>query len=338
MIITNYNYNEEAPEIIRGFLSYHETIKGQSKRTIQEYYLDLRTFFRYIKIIKNKVPRTTELDDISILDVDLELIRSVTLTDVYDYMSFLSHDRIKNQQAKNPEYGIGAPARARKVSSIRSFYKYLVNKAHLLDDSPVLDLEFPRLKKGLPKYLSLDEAIQLLQNVSGKNKQRDYCILMLFLNCGLRISELVGLNLSDVAEDHLRILGKGNKERIVFLNQNCVQSINAYLAVRDASKMSDKRPLFITMQNKRISTAMVHKLVKKHLLEAGIDPTQYSAHKLRHTAATLMLKNGVDVKTLQEVLGHDHLNTTEIYTHVDNPELRIAAEANPLANVKFDNK
>jgi site-specific recombinase XerD len=196
------------------------------------------------------------------------------------------------------------------------------------------DLDSPRLKKSLPRYLDLDESIQLLESVDGTNKERDYCILTLFLNCGLRISELVNLNVTDVRDEQLRVLGKGNKERMLFLNGACQQAISDWLSVRGTQGIIDKNALFITRKHTRVTTAAVHKLVKKHLLLAGLDSSKYSSHKLRHTAATLMLQNGVDVRTLQEVLGHEHLNTTQIYTHVDNENLRAAARANPLGRVK----
>ena len=318
------DYRTEAPALLRDFLVYHETIQGHSHQTVDEYFLDLRNFFRYLKLEKNLVPRDTPFEQISIDDVDLSLVKQITLTDIYAFMNFLSRDRRLNNAS-----------RARKVATIRSFYKYLTNKAKLLDVNPVQDLDSPRLKKTLPKYLNLDESLELLDSVDGKNAVRDYCILTLFLNCGLRISELVGLNKTDVRGDQLRVLGKGNKERVLFLNEACQQALADWMTERDAMTLVDQNALFVTLQNRRrITTAAVHKLVKKHLAAAGLDSTQYSAHKLRHTAATLMLQNGVDVRTLQEVLGHDHLNTTQIYTHVDNEDLRTAARANPLSRTK----
>ena len=318
------DYRTEAPPILRDFLVYHETIQGHSRRTVDEYYLDLRNFFRFLKQSKNLVPKDTPMDNISIDDADLALVRDVTLTDIYSYMNYLSRDR-----------GLNNTSRARKVATIRSFYKYLTNKAKLLEANPVQDLDSPRLKKSLPKYLNLDESLDLLDHVDGKNASRDYCILTLFLNCGLRISELVGLNKTDVRGEQLRVLGKGNKERMLFLNDACQRALEDWLIERDSLTLVDQNALFVTLQNRRrISTAAVHKLVKKHLAAAGLDSSQYSSHKLRHTAATLMLQNGVDVRTLQEVLGHDHLNTTQIYTHVDSENMRTAAKANPLGGVK----
>ena len=240
--------------------------------------------------------------------------------------------------SENSAKGLSAASRARKVATLRSFFNYLCNKVHLLPENPIRDIDSPKIKKSLPHYLTLDESIQLLENVDGPNRERDLCILTFFLNCGLRISELIGLNRSDIQDDALRVLGKGNKVRIVYLNEACKDALDAYLKVRPVIGGKDQDALFVSRNHQRISRATVHNLVKKHLAEAGLDSQMYSAHKLRHTAATLMLQNGVDVKAVQEVLGHEHLNTTEIYTHIDNESLRIAAKANPLSHVKIKGK
>ena len=332
------DYRSDAPQILRDFLAYHETVKAHSKRTVDEYYLDLRNFFRYMKQIRDPALSNKALDEIDIMDIDLAFIGSVTLTDIYGYMTYLSRDRIQHQNSRNSDYGLNAASRARKIATIRSFYNYLTNKMHLLRENPVKDIDSPKLKKTLPKYLTLDESLTLLGSVDGKNQERDYCILTLFLNCGLRISELVGLNLNDIQRESLRVLGKGNKVRIIFLNDACQDAIARYLAVRRPITGRDQNAMFLSSRNERISRSMVHAMVKKRLSEAGIDSSQYSSHKLRHTAATLMLQNGVDVRAVQEVLGHDHLNTTEIYTHIDNESLRVAAKANPLSRVKVPKK
>ena len=316
------DYRLEAPTVLCDFLSYHETVRAHSAKTIDEYYLDLRMIFRYLKRRKGLVPADMEFDEIPIRDIDLDFISKITLNDIYDYLAYLSRDR-----------GLNSASRARKVSTIRSFFKYLTSKSHQLSFNPAEDLDTPKIMKSLPKYLSLDESIHLLESVQGRYQVRDYCILTLFLNCGLRISELVGLNIGDVHQDYIRVLGKGNKERIVFLNDACRSAIENYLPSREAQHPLDDKALFISSHRTRVSRGAVHLLVKKHLGEAGLDSSQYSAHKLRHTAATLMLQNGVDVRTLQEILGHDHLNTTQIYTHVDNADLRMAAQANPLAHM-----
>ena len=328
----------DAPPILRDFLSYHETVKSHSRRTVDEYYLDLRNFFRFLKIQKHLIQRDVPMGQIDIRDVDLTLIRDVTLTDIYDYMSYLSRERPQHPNSDSTDYGLAASSRARKVATIRSFYKYLTSKAHLLEENPVQELDSPKLKKTLPRYLDLEESVSLLESVDGEFQSRDYCILTLFLNCGIRISELVGLNLSDVRGDQLRVLGKGNKERMLYLNDACQQAIADYMTDRNMVTAIDRNALFLSNRRTRISRSTVNWLVKKHLTAAGLDSTKYSAHKLRHTAATLMLQNGVDVRTLQEVLGHDHLNTTQIYTHVDNDDLKIAAKSNPLSNIKRSKK
>ena len=328
------DYRLEAPELIRDFLIYHETIQGHSPKTVDEYYLDLRNFFRYMKIVKQLVPKTAEFDHISISDIDLDFIRSVRLSDIYAYMSFLSRDRLRNAKCPTQGRGLQASSRARKGATIRSFYKYLTNKAKLLEENPVQDLDSPRQKRTLPRYLTLDEAVQLLEAISGKNSERDYCIITLFLNCGLRISELCALNLSDIQGEQLRVLGKGNKERILYLNIACQNALEDWLKIRSSMKLIDKNALFISKTYTRVTTNGIHYMLKQRLKASGLDSTKYSAHKLRHTAATLMLQNGVDVRTLQEMLGHEQLNTTQIYTHVTNETLRAAAQANPLVGMK----
>lgn len=334
----SYNYRLDSPPILIDFLSYHETIKAHSQRTVDEYYLDLRNFFRYLKQIRDPALCGKKLDEISVKDIDLAFISTITLTDIYGYMTYLSRERVIYQHSENSNKGLSASSRARKLAAIRSFFNYLCNKVHLLEENPCKDIDTPKQKKSLPHYLTLDESLSLLDAVDGQNRERDYCILTFFLNCGLRISELIGLNISDVQGDALRVLGKGNKVRIVYLNQACKDALEQYLAIRRPISGTDQNALFLSSQNKRISRSMVHALVKKHLTEAGLDSTQYSSHKLRHTAATLMLQNGVDVKAVQEVLGHEHLNTTEIYTHIDNESLRVAAKANPLSRVKMKGK
>ena len=328
------DYRDGSPEILREFLFYHETIKGHSRKTIDEYFYDLRTFFRFLKIHRKLVPRDTDFEEITIMDVDLELVKSVSVTDVYEYIAFLSRDRPKRANSRHTEYGLSANTRARKIAVIRSYYKYLTLKAKKLTVNPVADLDSPKLRKSLPRYLSLDESIKLLDGVDGMFRERDFCILTIFLNCGLRISELAGLDLTDLRADSIRVLGKGNKERVVYINDACADAINDYLLIRKNIAAQGEKALFLSSRHNRISTSTIHNLVKKHLKAAGLDSTKYSAHKLRHTAATLMLKSGVDVRTLQELLGHEHLNTTQIYTHVENSSLRDAAMRSPLSGYK----
>lgn len=323
----------DCPLVLREFLSYHENIKAQSPKTISEYYLDLRMFLRFIKLMRGGMSITTRLDEINIKDVDLEFVRQITTSDVFEFLSYLANDRNPNPDAAYADLGIQAAARARKLSAIKSFYKYLTVRTKQLQENPVADLEYPKLRKSLPKYLTLEQCQALLSSVSGVNQKRDYAILMLFLSCGIRRSELVGLNITDVYEDRIRVVGKGNKERFVYFGTPCRQAIDDYMVERNKKVLSDNRALFASRDNNRISVSAVHRLVKKSLLTAGLDPNQFSAHKLRHTAATLMLSNGVDVKTVQEVLGHENLNTTQIYTHIESTELKIAAEANPISRL-----
>lgn len=325
----------DCPQVLREFLAYHENIKGQSQKTISEYYLDLRMFLRFIRLMRQDMPIDTRLEDIPIKDINLDFIRQIDTSEIYDFLSYLANDRVIHPDSPVQEHGIASAARARKLSAIKSFYKYLTVRTKQLEENPVADFEYPKLRKSLPKYLTLEQSAALLKAVSGPNEKRDYAILMLFLNCGIRRSELVGLNLTDVYEDRIRVVGKGNKERIVYFGSACRKAIDAYLPERNKKVLTDNRALFGSRNGNRISTDAVHALVKKALLQAGLDATQFSAHKLRHTAATMMLSGGVDVKTVQEVLGHENLNTTQIYTHIENTELKIAAEANPLSKLDF---
>ncbi len=314
--------------IIRDFLNYMLVVKGKSQLTVDEYYKDLRTFYRYIKISRGMADQS-EFDSISITDVDLDLIGSVTLSDAFDFMNYCIDERDNH-----------AATRARKACSLRVFYKYLTNKVHLIESNPLSELDTPKIGKTLPKYLSLEESVRLLQAVDGPNRERDYCILTLFLNCGMRLSELCGINLSDIRDDNtLRLVGKGNKERIVYLNNACTSAISVYLRVRPTDGVQDKNALFLSRMKKRISPRMVEEIVYKYLDKAGLGGRGLSAHKLRHTAATLMYQHGqVDVRVLKDILGHENLGTTEIYTHLSNQQLENAANANPLNNIDTQKK
>ena len=264
----------DCPQILREFLIYHENIKGQSQLTISEYYLDLRMFLRFVKLMRSDMPVNARLDDIDIKDIDLKFIEQIETSDIFDFLSYLANDRTPNPDSAAPDYGISPTARARKLSAIKSFYKYLTVRTKQLEENPVAELE----------YLTLEQSSALLQAVSGQNEKRDYAILMLFLNCGIRRSELVNLNLTDVYEDRIRVVGKGNKERFVYFGTACRKAIDDYLEERSKRELSDNRALFGSRDNNRISVTAVHRLVKKALLQAGLDSTQFSAHKLRHTA------------------------------------------------------
>lgn len=322
------DFRDEAPQILKEYLFYQETVRSRSSKTVNEYFIDLRTFFRYLKIRRGLVSSDTEFDEIKIDDVTIDLLKTVTLIDAYEYMNYLVRDR-NNKVA----------ARARKCSSLKGYFKFLSSNRKYLEKNPVEDLEMPKKPKTLPKYLTLEQSIELLNAVDGDNKERDYAIITLFLNCGLRVSEMASLNYTDLRTDNtMRVVGKGNKERVIYLNKACLTAINDYMKVRPVDDVKDKKALFISRNHNRMSVKTIQAMVYKYLAKIGLDAQGYSCHKLRHTAATLMYQYGdVDVRVLKEVLGHENLGTTEIYTHLSSKQLKSAADSNPLANVSKTN-
>ncbi len=329
------NYITDAPVIIKDFLLYNEAIKNKSSATVLEYYRDLITFFKYIKRIKGKIPLDEDFQKIDISDVDIDLVRSITTYDLHSFLVYCKSERDNN-----------STTRARKVSTLRQYFKYLTSHTHQLETNPAEMLDAPKLKKTLPKHLTLEDSLELLNSVitsNSPNAKRDYCILTLFLNCGMRLSELCNLNVTDLTTDgSLRILGKGNKERVIYLNDACRSSLSDYLAVRpnEGVPANHKNALFISRNKRRISNKTVQHIVYTYLEKAGLGGQGLSTHKLRHTAATLMYQHGgVDVRVLQNVLGHENLGTTQIYTHVADAQVKSAIESNPLASVaKKQNK
>lgn len=332
------DYLQEAPPVIRDYLVYLETIMGRSPRTVHEYYLDLRTFFRFLLQKRGMVSSSLEFEKITLTQVDMNLVRNVTRSEILDFLIYAARQRPKYHKSSETSYGNDVPTRARKISALRGFYKYYCDKVQLITDNPTKSLDIPKAKKDLPKYLTLQESIDLLEAIDGPYQERDFCIITLFLNCGMRVSELVNIDLQDISEDRLRLLGKGNKERIVYLNQACINAINAYLPHRIAPKIGHKNALFISRLGQRMDVQTVKALVKKYLSIAGLGQKHCSVHKLRHTAATLMYQNGVDVRTLKEILGHENLNTTMIYTHIVDQNLKEAAKVNPLNHVQLQPK
>lgn len=312
------------PELVQKYLLYLEAIKGHSELSVLEYASDLRTFFRYIARIRGLCPKDAPDEEIDLSPIDFNIIQSVKLTDAYQFLIYCKNIR------KN-----GESTRARRVISIRRFYSYLSDNLGVMDNNPLKALDAPKTKKALPKYLSLEESEKLLSVVDGKFKERDYAILTLFLNCGMRLSELVSINYNDIKSDNsLTIIGKGNKERTVYLNQACIDAITAYMKVRPHDGVKDKA-LFLSSRNQRISAKTVQHLVYAYLDKAGLGDRGLSVHKLRHTAATLMYQHGnVDVLLLKEILGHENLGTTEIYTHISDDAARKAIESNPLSKEK----
>lgn len=323
----------DVPDIVMEFLEYHSTVRGHSDKTIFAYYTDLKILFRFLKRRRRLVSSDIPFNEIDIIDIDIDFIKSIKIEELYRYQNF-------SPEMLDLSSSLSAASRCRRTSTVKSFFNYLTVKRQLLDNNICQNLDMPKRQASLPKYLSEDECERLLDACEGRYAYRDYAVLMLFLSCGLRVSELVALNLTDVYEDHLRVLGKGNKERVVFFAEGCREALDDYLTVRDNGKIAEdaKNALFISSHNRRITARGVEQMVDKKLLIAGLDASRYSPHKLRHTAATLMLKNGVDTRALQEVLGHSNLNTTQIYTHLDNASLHEAAMANPIGRKKKSDK
>ena len=319
---------EQNPEFINSFLDYSITILNKSPNSIKEYNYDLAMFFKYMKIHFH-LTNESDFTQIDIKDFPLEKVKDIKLDDTHSFIAYLA----TNLKSK-------AATRSRKISTIRIFFNYLTNKAHILEINPAQTLETPKQDKRIPKYLSLDDSKKLLNitaSEENRNKERDYAIITLFLNCGMRLSELVGINIKDIDfnECKLNVIGKGNKERTIYLNKACINAIDDYLNIRPKEKIqyNSKDALFLSERRERISNRTVQYIVKQELLKAGLDINKYSVHKLRHTAATLMYKYGnVDIRALQELLGHASISTTEIYTHVDNEQVRNAVESNPLSN------
>lgn len=321
----SYLIFREAPPIIMEFLNYLGNVLGRSDLTVDEYYRDLRTFFRFIIKDRGLIDKDVPIDDIDISCVNLEMAGSVTFSEIILFLNYCKDER-----------GNEAATRARKTSSLKDFYKYLTVKTHRLEHDPTEELEAPRKGKKLPKYLTLEESLELLKAVDGEFKERDYCILIFFLNCGLRRAELIGIDLSDINSDYeMKVRGKGNKERILKLNPACISALKEYLKVRPVNGLKDKNALFISKKNCRFTGRGIYHMVNHYMTKIGKGDQGYSPHKLRHTAATLMYqKGGVDIRTLQSILGHSNLGTTQIYTHISDVQIEKGLNANPLSGSK----
>lgn len=313
------------PQSVIEFLNYLSVVRSKSELTVLEYASDLRLFFRFMLVYRGIVAKDTEFEKIDISFIDLDFIKTVKISDAYAFLSYCRSAR------KNDSASI-----ARKVSSLRAFFKYLCVKMKQIPQNPMEELESPKLKKALPKYLSLEESIQLLESIDGRDKERDYAIITLFLNCGLRLSELCSLNYSDIKTDGtMTVTGKGNKERTIYLNEMCVNAVKEYMKVRPVDGVKDKHALFLSNRKSRISPKTVQHIVEKFIEKSGLGDRGYSTHKLRHTAATLMYqKGGVDVLLIKDILGHENLATTEIYTHIVDEQLKDAVSSNPLNKLK----
>lgn len=316
----------DSPPLIKDYINYIRTVKGKSDKTADNYFRDLHLFFRFIKFHKGLVDKIETIEEIDISDIDYNLLKSITFDDVNEFIYYLHSERNNNEKS-----------RARRISTLRSFFKFYTNNKAVISINPIEELESPKIRKTLPKYLSLEESIKLLNSVDGKYKERNYAIITLFLNCGLRLSELCAMNINDLNFDEnvFKVRGKGNKERIVYLNKACISALKDYLKIRNSMTSKEKEALFISRNDKRISQRSVELMVENTLKKAGLSGQGYTVHKLRHTAATLMYQHGnVDIRVLQQVLGHENLGTTEIYTHLSSSQLKKASEANPLSNIK----
>ena len=325
------------PSLVREFATYKTVVQNSSDKTVAEYMLDLRTFFRFLRARDLRIdPSDTEaFDNIDIHDIDIEYIRNITVEDIYEFLTYADHTR-----------GNMAAAKSRKLSSIKGFFKYLTVKRMMLDENPAANIESPKKQKALPKFLTLEESLLLLDTVRNDTDSpariRDYAIITLFLNCGMRVSELTGINISDIDRQlrSMTVTGKGNKQRIIYLNSACRNALAEYMEERLSEKhaKANTNALFLSKREQRISVKTVQWMVYKYLDMAGLESKHYSVHKLRHTAATLMYQSGnVDVRVLKDILGHEQLNTTQIYTHVSNRSMEEAMEHNPLSEVKRKN-
>lgn len=315
------------PPTVDEYITELMIVKARSKATVEQYIVDLYLFFCFLEKKDTTLSSEENRKQYDLSYIDTDYLSKITLRDANEFLLYCSEVRHNNSKS-----------RARKASSLRGYFKYISEKMNYIEKNPMSQLQVATNKKSLPKYLTLEQSIALLDSVSGENMERDYCILTLFLNCGLRLAELVGLNINDISFENetMVVTGKGNKQRVVYLNNACISAIKAYLSVRPHDKIKDpdaKKALFVSRLNKRIGRQAVQLMVYKQLEKIGLDGQHYSVHKLRHTAATLMYQHGdVDTLVIKEVLGHENLATTEIYTHLENKQLRQAANSTPLSN------
>lgn len=325
MQLKNYN-NSSNPEFLNNYLVHLKVVQMLSERTISEYYFDVRLFLKYIH--KNNINSDIETIDINISDMSVDELKNISVKDVYNFIFYVADERQNSKQA-----------RYRKKSSLKSFFKYLIKTEHIIENDPIRDIDMPSPKTAMPKFLSLDESMKLLETSNNSDSLRDYCIITLLLNCGMRLSELIRINTKDIDfnENRIKITGKGDKERMVYLNKACISALRNYIELRnDNPKAIDEPALFISNRNKRISKRRVQQIVENTVKLAELDGKGITTHKLRHTSATLMYQYGeADILALKELLGHSSTVTTEIYTHISNEQVRNAVEANPLANVDF---
>ncbi len=315
----------DIPNDVVDYLHYLDFVKMRSPRTINAYYLDLRGFFRFMMAMQwSRVPQDTPLEEIDLKGISTEDIKKIAKKDIFAYL-----DYVRSTDAN------GGKARARKLSALKGFFTYLVTQVNKLQENPTEGISLGSPKKALPKYLTAEESIDLLKNIQSDFYERDFCMITLFLNCGMRLTELVTINMGDFKQDTIRITGKGNKERLVYLNDACLEALEHYKKARTAlpNLPADEQALFVSKRTgKRLTARRVEQIVARCLQSAGLSGRGFSPHKLRHTAATLMYQGGVDMLALKEILGHESVSTTQIYTHINQERLRAAVKASPLAD------
>lgn len=317
--------NKDVPIYMIDFMNYLKTIKGLSSSTVNEYYYDCRLFLKYIKIRKNPYKYDLEnIDDIDIKYFSLDDLEKINLIDIHSYISYRDNNRDNN-----------STTRARKISSLRTFYKYMVNVTGQIKNNPTSNLETPKIKKRNPVYLTLDESTKLLETIAEEKniftRKRDFSIVLTFLTTGIRLSELSSMNINTIKDLQFSVIGKGNKERIVYMTEACKMALDDYINVRP--QITGEEALYLSNRNNRMSNRAIQHMLDKYLLKCGFDVKIYSPHKLRHTAATLMYKEGVDIRTLQKILGHTSVATTQIYTHVEDNDMRKAINFSPLSKI-----
>lgn len=315
----------DIPDDVIEYLHYLDFVKLRSPRTVNGYYLDLRGFFRYMMVQWGRANAEAKPEEIDLTHITTQEIASISKRDIFGYLDYA-------RSANN-----GPRARARKLSAIKGFFGYMCTQVNKITQDPTENVSLGVPKKTLPKYLTETESLALLNNIQSDFYERDFCIITLFLNCGMRLAELVSINLGDFRDDTIRITGKGGKERLVYLNDACKEALERYTKARGGlANLVDKDALFVSKRTgKRLTARRVEQIVARCLQSAGLSGRGFSPHKLRHTAATLMYQGGVDMLALKEILGHENVSTTQIYTHINRQQLRDAVQASPLARQQF---
>lgn len=303
-----YPYKEESPPVLYEFISYLDVERGYSNMTIYNYFIELRMFFRYMKCEKEHIPLDS-WETVDITSINLPFIQACTRQDIVGFLSWVTLEK-----------GNSGSARNRKLAVLKSFYHFLMVMDYS-SDKVMMQIFSTKTPKTLPKYLEEESIEALLSAINGIFWIRDTAIILLMLSAGLRVSEVASLNLASIKADSVSVLGKGNKERQVYLSQSTQESLEEYLAVRPPL---EEPALFLSQRNRRLTVRSIQASTQKYLKKIGKD--DYSCHHLRHTAATQLMKQEVNLREIQEILGHESIQTTSIYTHVSNEDLRQVAK------------